>query len=461
MRRNYLIATNRLLTSLTRQAAQRASDLAAEAGVSVPTLHRMLEQLGDRIVAAGKARRARYALRRPLRGDVHDFPLYAIDETGMAEQIASLRPISPDGTWMSLPAALWPVPEEAIDGWWQGLPYPLYDMRPQGYMGRQFALQQHQQLAVPVNPEEWRDDDILHVLSRLGSDMSGNLILGQPAYERWLQAKLAPPVPVSQAMTGAAYSELALQAISMGIAGSSAAGEFPKFAAVRELPGMATPHVLVKFSGADDSSAVRRWADLLICEHLALECVRLMPGVEGARSRIVQHSGRTFLELERFDRHGQFGRSPLCSLDVLNGALLGEGSTDWSKLAARLGALGLLSPADLECVRRIGWFGRLIANTDMHLGNLSFRPGQTFSLRPVYDMLPMLYAPLPGGEVPVREFGNQPPLPLPPQRADWMAACDAASAFWEQAANDLRISANFRRICAANRQHLQSWKHLV
>ncbi len=41
---------------------------------------------------------------------------------------------------MPLPAGTWPVPDEARDGWWEGLPYPFYDMRPQGYMGRQFAL---------------------------------------------------------------------------------------------------------------------------------------------------------------------------------------------------------------------------------------------------------------------------------------------------------------------------------
>ena len=461
MKPDSLIASHRLQTSLARQPAQRASDLAAEAGVSVPTLHRMLQQLGSRIVAAGKARRARYALRRALRGDSHDFPLYTVDETGIAEQIATLTPISPEGTWMSLPASRWPVPKEALDGWWPGLPYPFYDMRPQGYMGRQFALQQHQPLAVPVNPEEWSDDDVLYVLSQQGSDVSGNLIFGQPAYERWLQTKLAPPAPVSEAMTGAMYAELAAQAVSMGVAGSSAAGEFPKFAAVRELSGMATPHVLVKFSGADDSTAVRRWADLLICEHLAQECAGRMHGVAATRSRIVQHSGRTFLELERFDRHGQFGRSPLCSLSALNGALLGDGSTDWSRLANRLGALDLLTQEEIERVRRIAWFGRLIGNTDMHLGNLSFRPGQTLSLAPMYDMLPMLYAPLAGGEVPVRDFSARPPLPLPPQRADWLVACAAAMAFWEQAANERRISDAFREICSANRQYLHAWKLLV
>ena len=454
------LTVDRLLRSLARQPARRASDLASEIGVSIPTLHRMLQQLEPQVVTAGKARRARYALRRPLRGGATDYPLYAIDETGTAEQIATLIPVSREGSWMLLPSH-WPVPEEARDGWWAGLPYPFYDMRPQGYMGRQFALQEHQQLAVPSNPEEWTDDDILYALSQRGSDVSGNLIFGQTAYERWLQTKVAAPPLISETTVGTAYTALATKAVNSGIAGSSAAGEFPKFSALRELPEMATPHVLVEFSGADGSSAVRRWADLLICEHLALECIRLIPGIESASSRIVQDSGRTFLELERFDRHGLFGRSPICSLSTLNAALLGASSTDWVMLAGRLNKLELLSPEALEQISCIWWFGKLIGNTDMHLGNLSFRMGPSLSLAPIYDMLPMLYAPLAGGEVPVRELGSPPPLPLPPQRPVWLLACEAAIFFWGTAAQDLRISENFREICTTNQQQLQTWRTLA
>jgi serine/threonine protein kinase HipA of HipAB toxin-antitoxin module len=248
----------------------------------------------------------------------------------------------------------------------------------------------------------------------------------------------------------------------MGVAGSSAAGEFPKFAAARSLPGRPTPHVLVKFSAADDSTTVRRWADLLVCEHLALEAIRSIPGVDSAHSRILCHGGRTFLEVERFDRHGQHGRSPLCSLKVLNAALLGDASTEWPRLAAGLHAQGLLDAETMTRVRRIAHFGKLIANTDMHLGNLSFRPGAKLELAPCYDMLPMLYAPLAGGEVPERSFSASPgaALPLPSQRADWLVAHVAAQAFWQRAADDERIGADFRRICALNAENLQSWRAL-
>ena len=430
-----------------------AQELAAALDISIPTLHRLLKESSGQVLGAGKARRARYALRRPLRGDYAELPLYAVDAVGRAEQVAALAPVFPQGSSMDLAATGWPVPEESRDGWWDGLPYPLYDMRPQGYMGRQFARAEHRQLGVSNNPDEWGDDDILFVLSRAGYDTSGNLILGDSAYERWQESKVASREPLPEADVGEAYRLLAEQAVASGVAGSSAAGEFPKFTAARDLDGSATPHVIVKFSGADNAPAVRRWADLLVCEHLALECASVLPGLQSAKSRVVTHAGRTFLEVERFDRHGAFGRSALCSLATLNPAVIGADARDWGKLAARFVEAGLLAGEDGESIEYLWWFGRLIGNTDMHAGNLSFRPQGRLKLAPTYDMLPMMYAPLPGGEVPQRPFA--PPLPLPPQREVWMRACRAALAFWERTAADTRISADFRATCEANGQRLE------
>ena len=165
--------------------------------------------------------------------------------------------------------------------------------------------------------------------------------------------------------------------------------------------------------------------------------------------------GRTFLEVERFDRHGPFGRSPLLSLYTLDAALLGDGTTDWTRLAARLHAARLLVAADVQRINQLWWFGRLIANSDMHTNNLSFSQGNTgvLTLAPAYDMLPMLYAPLPGGEVPTRAF--DPPLPLPPQRATWLVACGAAIRFWVQASEDSRLSDGFKRLCGVNASKLR------
>lgn len=350
---------------------------------------------------------------------------------------------------MALADSAWPVPEESRDGWWEGLPYPLHQMRPQGYMGRQFAQAQAQTLGVPANPLAWSDDDVLVALSQRGTDLSGNLILGDVACEQWLVAKAHPSPPLTPRVLGAQYLQLAERAVAAGVAGSSAGGEFPKFTAQRDLAGSATPHVLVKFSGADGSAAVRRWSDLLVCEHLAAVHAEAMPGIVTARTRIVVHGGRTFLEAERFDRHGDAGRSALCALDILNATFLGESAMDWPHLVGRLAALKLVSDDDLLRVQRLWWFGRLIANTDMHAGNLSFRPeAGRLALAPMYDMLPMRYAPLGGGEVPPQSF--EPTLPLPSQRAVWHDACNAATSFWLAVGGDSRIGDGFRATAVAN-----------
>ena len=453
MRPRNQAARDQLTSALARRAAVGAAELADQLGVSVPTLHRLLKEIEASVLATGKARRARYALRKPVRGEPRELPLYEIDAQGRAHLAAHVSLLHPQGSHLSLDASGWPVPEESRDGWWAGLPYPVYDMRPQGYLGRQLARAEHRALGVAANPDEWSDEDVLHVLSRLGNDVSGNLVLGDPAIEQWQARKLAPPEVVKPRALGRAYARLAELAVAAGVPGSSAAGEFPKFPALRELAGSQTPHVLVKFSGSDDSAAVRRWADLLICEHLALECAAELPGVASARSRIVLSEGRTFLEVERFDRHGEFGRSRLASLATLDAALLGDGSTDWTRVAARFAAASLLSADDVRRIEHLWWFGRLIANSDMHAGNLSFRPLGWLELAPTYDMLPMLYAPLPGGELPSRSF--EPPLPLPAQRGAWMAACDAAIEFWTRASREARLSEGFCKLCSANAEQLQ------
>jgi hypothetical protein len=429
--------------------------LAAQLKVSQQSIRRLLDELpAGHLLSAGRTRRVRYALRRSLRGTLTDIPVYSIDESGRASTLAPLALTQPEGALLPLEGTAWPIPAESRDGWWDGLPYPIQAVRPQGYLGRQFARAEHQALLVPENPDEWSDDDIVWVLAQRGTDVVGNLLLGDAAYGAWFRSKTQPfPVHPERDLP-AVYARLAAHAVGAGGGGSSVAGEFPKFASCRELAGSATPHVLVKFSGARDSAAERRWGDLLVCEHLALECSRQLQGVISARSRILSHVGRVFIEVERFDRVGLHGRRALCGLDAIHPAFLGGRETAWPALARRLEGMGLLDDASVLAIERLWWYGRLIANNDMHLGNLSFYVDRVLKLAPTYDMLPMSYAPLAGGEVPPRTFA--PEHPLPPQRGTWLAACNAALAFWDAAGADSRISGSFREICAANARALRA-----
>lgn len=290
-----------------------------------------------------------------------------------------------------------------------------------------------------------------YVLATLGHDQSGDLILGDRAYQRHLDARHNwESRVIATSQIAAAYPNQAELALAQGVAGSSAAGEFPKFTAMRELNGEPVS-VIVKFSGADDSAAVRRWADLLVCEHLALETLSAELGIATARSTVHRYVGRTFLEVVRFDRCGPHGRLPVCALSSLNGALLGKAGASWPALAVALHQNGWLPAEAVGQVALIWWFGRLIANTDMHEGNLSFHPG--LLLAPVYDMLPMRYAPQRGGEVPPQTYA--PALPLPTDALEWHRAAMATIVFWTRCAADARISSSFQAICAENAATLQ------
>jgi hypothetical protein len=436
-----------------------ASRLIELMGASRPTLSRAVRVAGREIVVRGLARRTRYAARRALRGSLEPLPLFRIDREGLPHQIAELDLIYPHGTAVSYAEEFgWPLDEQMLDGWFDGLPYPMQDMRPQGFLGRNFARGHAAVLRVNEDPTTWSDDDVLYALSILGEDTSGDLLVGAPACRLWLErvqrvASGEAPAALKDSRLATEYPELAMQALELGLAGSSAGGEFPKFTALRQLADGSQQHVLVKFSGSDNSPGTRRWADLLVCEHLAGRALEAHGGVAAARSRIREHAGRTFLEVDRFDRHGALGRSPMVSWSALNNGFVGTAGKPWGEAVGPLAQKGWLEMQDIDRIQRVWLFGQLIGNTDMHDGNLSFLPirrgeGNALQLAPVYDMLPMIYAPVRGVELPPRNYA--PRLPLPSEAAAWEDAARAALAFWELAAADRRIGAGFRRICRSN-----------
>ncbi|MEY4713594.1 MAG: hypothetical protein RIS88_3044 [Pseudomonadota bacterium] len=444
-------STDNLLHALRNWGRQPAGELLVRLGVSRATLMRAVQALGPQVISLGQARRTAYAARRPVRTRWDPLPLYRIDDSGQPHEVALLAPLHPAGCALQWREACpWPLDPSMADGWFDGLPYPLDDARPQGFLGRHFARRHAALMQVPSDPLQWSDDDALHALSLLGTDLPGCYVLGEPALRAWLERSQQPPPPITDDTWPDAYARLAAAALSHGDPASSAGGEFPKFTATRESGGE-WRHVLVKFSGADGSPTSQRWSDLLVCEHLASRALAGRLGIPTAASRLLQAAGRTYLEAQRFDRHGALGRSPVCTWAALNAGLFGLPSPSWLPGAQALQARGWISVQTQEVIARVWHFGRLIANTDMHEGNLAFRPG--LQLAPVYDMLPMRYAPARAAEVVTPAFA--PPLPLPAERAAWREALPAAQAFWAMAADDARISDDFREVCARNASELE------
>jgi len=443
-----------LTAALRRRRIASAAELAAEIGVSQPTLSRLLRALGDLVVSVGKARRVRYALLRSVRGLPTALPIYRVGPTGEPRQCGTLAAIDPEGTYLPDAVAIgWPLDQTMREGVFPGVPYFILDGRPQGFLGRAFAREHAARLNLPVDPTRWSDDDVLVALASVGEDMPGDLIVGAQAVEAFQRRRAAPLVPMRLRDRVALYPERATAALLGEAPASSAGGEFAKFTGTIEAQHEVR-HVIVKFSPADDNAAAVRWRDLLIAEHHAPAALSGI-GVPAAASDIVLSAGRVFLEVSRFDRIGKHGRHAALTLGAIEPALLGLGGARWESAAAELHRRGWLSDDDVLRITRLSIFGDFIGNSDMHSGNLALLQSAAggLSLAPAYDMLPMLFAPARSGELVARRLVARPPAPG--VEAAWREALVAALGFWSRLTGDERISDSFRQICTGNRRQLE------
>ena len=425
---------DRLRLILRTAGAARSRDLQEATGTSQPTVSRGLAPLlkSGEVLRVGRARNQTYVMPRVIPGMASPtVPVMRVDAEGEVSSFGTLIPCAGGGYWME---------EEASARLHDGLPWFISDMRPQGFLGRSFA-HAHSTLGLSLNPAQWTDDDVLRALWGAGDDLPGNLIVGGASFDRYMHAPPQQPVSSSQ------YAQLADAAMQGALPGSSAGGEHPKFCAARD-DGQP---VIVKFSPAGESRVDQRWADLLTSEHIALQTLA-SAGIKAAESRIFR-DGRTLLEVTRFDRT-QRGRIGMVSLLSYDSEFVGQ-VDNWAASAARMATRGLLSDADARTLRFLEAFGRLIANSDRHYGNVSLLVGSDSSwhLAPAYDMLPMLYAPI-GGELVEREFDPNLLAPTSETIDVWGEARRAARIFWDAVSNEPNLSNEFRTLAARHASQL-------
>ncbi|MHB0991938.1 MAG: type II toxin-antitoxin system HipA family toxin YjjJ [Burkholderiales bacterium] len=366
-----------------------ARQLIESIGVSQPTISRALSELGDSIVRIGAARSIQYALRDSLRG-LPDIPVYRVDAEGRIRLLGTLVPVRRDGFVMRQ--------ENDVTLHSDGLPWWLFDMRPQGYLGRSYAARHSAELGLPERINDWTDTHALRALLAHGHNVTGNLLLGDIAREQFLAAPV--PVPITEEQKGEEYARLALEAAHGEIAGTSAGGEQPKFTAYAMMPD-GPRHCIVKFSELEESPVSERWRDLLLAEHLALDTLR-EAGILAAKTQILDYGGQRFLEVQRFDRIDGLGRRALVSLAALDAEFAGAGAGGWPIIARRLAVDGQIRTEAADSTDLLWAFGTLIGNSDMHNGNLSFVSdhGRPYGIAPAYDMTPMTFAPRSGGGIP-------------------------------------------------------------
>lgn len=417
------------------QGAMSGPALMEALGVSQPTLSRQLNALvkQGRVLRIGSTRGARYALRREIPESGSSWSLYRVDERGNAGPVGKLYALVADQYFFETSDATF-----APSALTHGLPYFLQDQRPGGFLGRAVP-HRYPELNLPQRVIDWTDDHYLRYFTRQGGEAVSNLILGDAAFSEHL-ASLRSRSPVGN--KAVEYPRLLRVVIEGGLPGSSAHGEHPKFTAlVRDEHG--ERHVLVKFSPPLSNPIGQRWSDLLVAEHIA-HVTLSDADVLACRSRIHFFANHAFLEVDRFDRSGAAGRIGVTSLFAVD--LVRYGRLDnWIAAAGRLQADGMIDAATAERMRLVATFGALIANTDRHFGNLAFYDSYNgkLTLAPVYDMLPMLFAPE-HNQIIAREF--VPPDPTAEALGSYAIAREMAELYWQALIADTRISDDFRAI---------------
>lgn len=413
-------------------------------GWSQPTFSRRVRALEREVLAVGRGPATRYAARRRIEGVGDRVALYELDEAGGARHAATLSPVYPRGYWVEAHT------DDLDSGFFEDLPWFLFDLRPAGFLGR-FLPKRHPEM--PRDVTLWTGDHVMSWLVRHGGDEVGAFVLGEAALERARQRdRLDPPWTAGE--RAERFPRLAELALAEPV-GSSAAGEQPKFLVRRvlERPRGARsrrevePEVrdaLVKFSPvrARGDVVAQRVADLLVAEHLTHEVLCGL-GRAACSSQLLEAGGRVFLEVERFDRTA-LGRRGVVSFFAFDGEFVGR-LHSWLDTARGLERLRRVDPGLVTEVAWRGFFGRCLANSDMHHGNLAFmtRGVRVLGLAPSYDMLPMSFMPRQGNLVTPAFLA---PVPLADEVAVADSAREAAVTVWHAVSQHALVSKGFRKV---------------
>ncbi len=415
--------------------------LQAATGLGQPAVSRQIGLLGDRVVKLPNGRSPKYALTRNAFGSDDKIPLFVVDAYGNNTIAAYIRPLLIRGFFVELCPGGSPL-LLGVDGTgvFDDLPYYLQDLRPQGFLGRQIASDlAARSTDFPTDPARWKAIHVGRYLISNGDDLPGNLQFGEVGLLRIRRAPIA--------YRRDDYPAIADAVMSGELAGSSAGGEQPKFTVYSKEK---STYVIVKFSPVGSDAEARRWRDILITEYHATETLHA-GSVPAAKVELVEKGDRLFLEAERFDRAGQFGRSSMISMQMVDAEFVGDGA-DWPTVMKNLVNQKLISPEHFHDSCVLWEFGYFINNTDMHLGNLSVgMVGSVFSILPSYDMCSMGFAPARGV---VKPFSFSPKSDHSKLNClDWCEPAQEkvrslAMDFWERVANDNRISDEFRKFLA-------------
>lgn len=350
-------------------------------------------------------------------------PLFRVRPSGQVEHLGSWNDQHRVLELTAQGFPLLPPGQHRVEG---ELPWIFWDMCPSGYLGRRLAA--HAALpGLGANPRDWMAADVLRVLASAGSELAGNLLVGEQSVRAFEDWRFDP-------RDAASLLDEVLRDGQLQGPPSSLGGERPKLLGSR-FDGSG---YLMKFSPPPVTPQGQRWSDLLRMEAHCARTLRAV-GVDAVRATVGQASERTTLTVERFDRLRNRGRRGVATLYWLAMERYGDVNLPAPEVLARLHADGLVAEDAVTTCSLVHAFSAAIGNNDAHLGNygLLFDDAGRASLAPIYDVLPMVFAPR-NDELPDDYLGRR------------TAAEDPRISGWvdqlaELVAADLGLSADFQR----------------
>jgi hypothetical protein len=311
-------------------------------------------------------------------------PIRRVRRDGQVDELGEWRQATKELVLSGAGFPLTPPGTHHVDG---DLPWVFDEIAPSGFLATQFT-QRHRDLQLPRERRLWTAQQVLDAITVYGSNLSGNLIVGERSFLRWLQVRGTALANDDVQSHRSAYPLLVEQVLTDPL-DSSVGGARRKLVVGRA----DRTSLIVKFTPPLSTATGRRWADLLRMEAHAAGTLRAA-GIAAVDSRYFEQDDRGYLEIERFDRLRGGGRVGHVTLFNLGVALYGEAS-DPEPVIAGLVHDRRLSVEDAASFARQHAFSRAIANTDTHLGNygLLIDDEGKARLSPAYDVLPMAFAP--------------------------------------------------------------------
>ena len=281
----------------------------------------------------GAARTTRYALTQDILGLPAAQAIVFTDQHGHIQTWGQLTHLQASSVFAKTQGhSFRPEPD---------LPWFLTPLRPQGFLGRQYARLRPD---FPSDPEQWSLAQILYMIVQHAHNSPGAFDLGKS------EGRLVDEVSPDVMQRLVQYDTTAVQVSQALPVGSSAGGEQPKFLSAYQTT-QGWQHCIVKSTPPHGTPFGSRWRAMLILEHLALQTLAAH-AVPAAPTHILHSTKRTYLESLRFDRVGIEGKQHVVAIAAIHDEFIGGAWHNWLHTSEALAKKGMITQGELQHIAR-------------------------------------------------------------------------------------------------------------